>query len=310
MTYYINTSTGATSWEKPASATIVNASDAAALDAASANGGWSKVSDGAGAFYYYNANTQESQWDVPAGFDAAADDAAPTAAFDEWIEQFDPESKTPYYYNTVTGGHQWEIPDGFTKKEKHESAAKLPPHLRAALKLQMKFRRMKSVKAVTRRKTMKQLDDLTGIEVAAWTTETQEHATAVLDIAIAHGMHKTPAGEIDHVDYGVDLSSRRLRRLRRRLLRRRRRLPHLPLRRCPSRRCRAERARRRCPGGEETRGGAHAGARRGGSGGADKGASGGAGGCGGVHTRGGRGRKRRCRRRHRRNGSSGADASS
>lgn len=68
-TYYFNSKTQATSWEKPAEMST---------------GGWAEVKTEDGKVYYHNAGTGATQWDPPPGFapatPAAAAAAAPQAA--------------------------------------------------------------------------------------------------------------------------------------------------------------------------------------------------------------------------------------
>lgn len=63
-TYYFNSKTQATSWEKPAEMST---------------GGWAEVKTEDGKVYYHNAGTGATQWDPPPGF-APATPAAPAAA--------------------------------------------------------------------------------------------------------------------------------------------------------------------------------------------------------------------------------------
>lgn len=72
-TYYVNTLTQETSWDRPANfkeggGGSADASPAADSPKAAENGGWEAVKDDVGDIYYWNASSGETTWDKPAGF--------------------------------------------------------------------------------------------------------------------------------------------------------------------------------------------------------------------------------------------------
>lgn len=66
---------------------------------------WQELDDpGTGRKYYFNATTNTTQWDPPAGF------GAPAAVASNWQELTDPGSGRTYYFNATTNTTQWDIP--------------------------------------------------------------------------------------------------------------------------------------------------------------------------------------------------------
>ena len=130
-TYYFNTLTGESTWEKPegwpeeaeATETEAVAEEPKEKDL------WTEVLDeGSNQVYYFNTVTGESSWEKPEGFQSTnePDSPPPTAAQDSladdpplapeddpsnWEEVFDESSQAYYYVNNVTEATQWEKPD-------------------------------------------------------------------------------------------------------------------------------------------------------------------------------------------------------
>jgi hypothetical protein len=85
---------------------------------------WTAAQDAEGRTYYYNSATQQTSWEAPPGFGAAAapTPAAAPAADSAWTEVKDASSGKSYYVNSVTNATQWEPPPGFAAP----AAAKAP----------------------------------------------------------------------------------------------------------------------------------------------------------------------------------------
>jgi hypothetical protein len=146
-TYYLNTQTGETSWEKPTVSALravgaVNAFGMGGLSAAAKreNGGggggggggsvgqvaakeeWKPMTDKKGRTYYYNTATGQSSWKKPAALDekqpsiqhneaAEAVAAAVTGPHPDWSQVPDSKGRL-YWYNTATGESTWKTPAG------------------------------------------------------------------------------------------------------------------------------------------------------------------------------------------------------
>ena len=155
-TYYYNSKTEETSWDKPdgfsekPAVTEQEVSETKVEDVPakepepSTKGDWTEVKDDEGQTYYYNTKTEETSWDPPEGFQKTEkeDDKAkesgeqstvieeekvePSTTTDEktegdWTEVKDDEGRT-YYYNTKTEETSWDKPEGFEVKIKNEDA--------------------------------------------------------------------------------------------------------------------------------------------------------------------------------------------
>eukprot|EP00948_MAST-09A_sp_MAST-9A-sp1_P003634 g3634.t1 len=115
--------------------------------------------------YYYNTETEESQWEKPHDFVAGGQDDTMNAASkiqslfrgnkarkdvedkmekykdqiaeleakNKWIKAYDPGTGYYYYYNSETGNSQWEVPPDFIEGGVNEM-------MKAALKIQCNFR--------------------------------------------------------------------------------------------------------------------------------------------------------------------------
>ena len=159
-TYYYNTKTEETSWDRPAGFgerknninveqkentqnanhtnretktedKVVKKEQNAAEDE------WTKTQDDEGRTYYYNTKTEETSWDRPAGFDERKKDVnteqreekedgiadtTNTESHGDWIEAQDDEGRT-YYYNTKTEETSWDQPAGFKDSNNKDGGA-------------------------------------------------------------------------------------------------------------------------------------------------------------------------------------------
>ena len=69
--------------------------------------GWEKVDNPDGGPYYYNANTQVSQWDPPWKLPP------------DWTEHTNDADGKPYFHNSETGATIWERPSGLQLRSLH-----------------------------------------------------------------------------------------------------------------------------------------------------------------------------------------------
>ncbi|GMH87233.1 hypothetical protein TrVE_jg6913 [Triparma verrucosa] len=109
-TYYFNTETEESVWEKP-----VKPKTQEAAPAAAAHNWEERLDEGSGATYYFNTETEESVWERPPEMDAAADpmpepQTPQGAPQHNWEERLDESSGATYYFNTETEESVWERP--------------------------------------------------------------------------------------------------------------------------------------------------------------------------------------------------------
>lgn len=136
--FWFNAKTNEYRWEAPAEFAAAerqlsyNPEDLAKVDISSSarlretgsDVAWVEYADEEGRLYYYNALTQQAQWEKPIGFDSkwlAHEDAKAltarstrvrTARASDWTE-FQDEQGNLYYWNQRTGTTQWEKPAEF-----------------------------------------------------------------------------------------------------------------------------------------------------------------------------------------------------
>ncbi len=135
-TYYYNTKTEQTSWDKPdgfekskdvdngmkeeeKNEATTKKDEGKSADEATKEGDWTEVQDDEGQTYYYNTKTEETSWDKPTSFDSKTkdSDAKPKeGTVEEWVETQDDGGRT-YYYNTKTEETSWDRPAGMDNKD-------------------------------------------------------------------------------------------------------------------------------------------------------------------------------------------------
>jgi len=116
QTYYFNSKTNETSWEKPTST-----GESTPEQDANGESDWSETVDASsGQSYYYNHKTGETSWEKPPGMTEAttadAEDENGQIQDIEWVETTDPSSGNTYYYNSMTGETSWERPAALKEK--------------------------------------------------------------------------------------------------------------------------------------------------------------------------------------------------
>eukprot|EP01107_Rhizomastix_libera_P002924 TRINITY_DN15098_c0_g1_i1.p1 TRINITY_DN15098_c0_g1~~TRINITY_DN15098_c0_g1_i1.p1 ORF type:complete len:1328 (+),score=282.58 TRINITY_DN15098_c0_g1_i1:19-4002(+) len=111
-TYYVNTITNHTQWEKP----VVEGRARQAPPNSKPKyedlpPDWNVSHDGGGATYFFNSKTNQTQWEKPRGNPQSRRPPAelPTSLPPGWISVKDQDGDT-YYVNTVTNKTQWEKP--------------------------------------------------------------------------------------------------------------------------------------------------------------------------------------------------------
>ena len=112
-TYYTNSDTGESMWEKPAQASP-GVDDGEAVEGDLIIGWVQRLDAKSGNYYYTNASTGETTWKKPTSGD---DSVAAAAAAEEngdlfagWVERLDAGSGRKYYTNASTGETTWKKP--------------------------------------------------------------------------------------------------------------------------------------------------------------------------------------------------------
>merc|ERR1712232_230761 len=130
--FYFNSTTGETSWTKPAPAMHVVATGVAT--AAAKTEEWTEhIDPQTSNIYYFNANTGESSWTKPALGEAGAaikKDESPSTADEAtaWTEHIDPDTGGAFYYNAATGMTSWTKPD-ISTPQRHTIARDWTEHI-------------------------------------------------------------------------------------------------------------------------------------------------------------------------------------
>jgi hypothetical protein len=147
-TYYYNSKTEATSWDRPTDIKGDEKEPEADVSESNEEGmsedvpvkeegkptecDWTETQDDEGHIYYYNTKTEETSWDRPAEFDGKDNDvnteqdqdkekriseATEIKAVGDWVEAQDDDGQT-YYYNAKTDETSWDRPVEFNNKYK------------------------------------------------------------------------------------------------------------------------------------------------------------------------------------------------
>lgn len=148
-TYYYNTKTEETSWDKPEGFGVeVKNGDTNEHDKEGEE--WVETQDEEGRTYYFNTKTEETSWDRPSALETKDSGVSPvrpkspfqdsevkqeektipsqadSIAAEDWVEAQDDEGRT-YYYNTKTEQTTWEKPEGFDNRTKDAQASGISP---------------------------------------------------------------------------------------------------------------------------------------------------------------------------------------
>ena len=108
-TFYVNESTGETTWQVPfgfGTSSATTTASAAAAAAAAASPWISEIDPASGDTFYVNESTGVTTWQKPLDF------TSPAAA-SPWISEVDPTTGDTFYVNESTGVTQWEEPPDF-----------------------------------------------------------------------------------------------------------------------------------------------------------------------------------------------------
>jgi len=109
-TFYVNESTGETTWQVPfgfGTSSATTTASAAPAAAAAASPWISEVDPASGDTFYVNESTGVTTWQKPVDF------TSPAAAASPWISEVDPNTGDTFYVNESTGVTQWEEPPDF-----------------------------------------------------------------------------------------------------------------------------------------------------------------------------------------------------
>jgi outer membrane protein assembly factor BamB len=110
-TYYYNSSTGESSWDRPYQETndFIDLSESSYNIEDKSTSNWVEASADDGRLYYYNSATGETSWEKPVAL--MEKDVATILPLPEgWTEDFDSGSNKTFYYNASTGQSSWERP--------------------------------------------------------------------------------------------------------------------------------------------------------------------------------------------------------
>ena len=122
-TFYTNTQTRQTTWERPPELGGAGAAAGAGSGAGGGGGGgggagpWQERKDpSSGKTYYVNTATRETSWSRPPGMvgggpaASAAGAVGGGASASDWVETMDPTKGKPYFYNKKTRQTTWQRP--------------------------------------------------------------------------------------------------------------------------------------------------------------------------------------------------------
>ena len=122
--YWANVRTGATQWEAPVASAPLEEPEKAYAKFAN---GWLQYTDEeTGTKYFYNKNTQETQWDMPPDADpGAAGSAAPDAAEDDASSDEDLPPPLPEQLGQLSIDQRKQEDDEREKKREKRAAQRL-----------------------------------------------------------------------------------------------------------------------------------------------------------------------------------------
>jgi len=134
QTYYYNSSTGETSWDRPFDMPNLDVTPSSSSNSLPLN--WKEVTDENGSIYYYNEVTFETSWTFPSSTEpsrsiadtiiiTSMESSSSTDLPPGWQEVTDENGNT-YFYNTNTNETAWERPSESKSISSSNSGSSLP----------------------------------------------------------------------------------------------------------------------------------------------------------------------------------------